>query len=613
MDKSNITQEEAKRIIWGASEKLRGNLSLNGEDYCEAILEVLLWAKCIPTSTEMEVGYFDSMQSIKDEECWNAIQRSIDANCNRPDSRLSSLRGLGPEEVEQLRTGLLQLARALNNGTQLDRKVIIEALLLAKQEMAGRRGGELGCSYSMGLMWRELLKEGCEEPIACLFPMGAGVAPYLADQHQVLLHSIMVEQERWLKGILKLLGGNKPVGSISQEGGWATAIASPPWREMGRSLLTTDPWLAGAKVECPEAIKDTEARRIYAAHQLCTGKTYALVSPAIGFSSNKDIEYFRSEIVAKNWLDTVVELPQGSNPGTSMGGLLLILSHSRKKDAPIAVISAEKLVLKPGARPGREEWSQEGIEELVKVIRLSKENQFCRLIKKQELEKNGFKLQASRYLKSEGDAAIEQYIESRKTLRLSDLAEIKRPPAMLGKKTERGITAREATLSDIGDAGIMEEGSKTVQIEESLLSKGRDQLLAEGDVLLSIKGSIGRAATVGKLGEPTIPGQAFCVIRLRPNAPISPDALVQFLRSDIGQSLLQKCSQGTGVPFVPMGEVKNIEIVLPSNQEMEHSQKLHIKSKELSRELQKLTLNLREITSKGWLESGPVREDQASP
>jgi hypothetical protein len=62
-----------------------------------------------------------------------------------------------------------------------------------------------------------------------------------------------------------------------------------------------------------------------------------------------------------------------------------------------------------------------------------------------------------------------------------------------------------------------------------------------------------------------------------------------------------------------MGEVKSIQIVLPSHQEIEHSQKLHVKSKEISSELQKLIRNLREITSKGWLESWPVREDQASP
>ncbi|GCE65838.1 hypothetical protein OMCYN_01784 [cyanobiont of Ornithocercus magnificus] len=79
---------------------------------------------------------------------------------------------------------------------------------------------------------------------------------------------------------------------------------------------------------------------------------------------------------------------------------------------------------------------------------------------------------------------------------------------------------------------------------------------------------------MGKLEEPTVPGRAFCVVRLRPNVTLNANALVQYLRSEIGQSPLQKRSQGTGMAFIPIGEVKNITVVVPSKEELKHSQEL---------------------------------------
>ena len=49
------------------------------------------------------------------------------------------------------------------------------------------------------------------------------------------------------------------------------------------------------------------------------------------------------------------------------------------------------------------------------------------------------------------------------------------------------------------------EGSRKIQIPEEVITKGRDQLINEGDVLLSIKGSIGKAV-VENIEVETVPG-----------------------------------------------------------------------------------------------------------
>ena len=77
-------------------------------------------------------------------------------------------------------------------------------------------------------------------------------------------------------------------------------------------------------------------------------------------------------------------------------------------------------------------------------------------------------------------------------------------------------------------------------LPKAALPKGRQQLLEPGDVLLSIKGGLGKVAMVQDLKHPTVPCQAFCVIRLRPNALLTPAALVQYLRSAVGQTLARQ-------------------------------------------------------------------------
>ena len=59
------------------------------------------------------------------------------------------------------------------------------------------------------------------------------------------------------------------------------------------------------------------------------------------------------------------------------------------------------------------------------------------------------------------------------------------------------------------------------------------------------------------------------MIRLRPNAPLTPAALVQYLRSAVGQTLLNKAGQGMAVAFMPIGEVKGLPIVIPHASELQ--------------------------------------------
>ena len=596
-----MKRTEAETLIWRACNELRASVA--ADQGLEVVLDVLLWARWIPSSDGELIGYFDAMRSLANENEWDAIRTALAKRCWKTRSDASGMRRLDPQTLEHLRGTLLPVGRALNSGDPLQCKAIIEAM--SELKASNRSSGELSCSASMGGFWEALVAFHPSEIVACLFPMGVAAAPFLGMDHPLVFSSVNPSQTSWVQGLLSLYPQELKPQSITDQERWSVAIAAPPWGERTRELLIDDPWLPPSPLECPSAIKDNEARRVYAAHQRCSGTTYALMSPGIAFRTSKDLEYFREELVRKNWLDAVIALPSGGHASTSLEGLLLVLKQDRTVGAPIQMVAAQEMLSLRKGKGSRQDWDPNGVKELAQLLNRKEESPCSRLIRAEELEANSFSFQVSRYLHSEDDLELQRYLDSRTTLQLGDLAEIKRPVTSLGRLETDGIEVREVTPGDINDSGQLRQGSKRIQLPEAALAKGRQQLLERGDVLLSIKGGLGKVAVVQDLEDPTVPGQAFCVVRLRANAPLTPAALVQYLRSAVGQSVLGKVSQGSPVAFVPMGEVKSLPIVIPSAAELKRAEELQDESVELSHELEKLSRRLAALSQVGWLQDLP--------
>jgi len=597
MTSTGINRASAEKVIWMACDELRD--SLDAHQSLDVVLDVLLWARWIPTSDGDRIGYFDAMRSLAKDKEWVSIHAVIAQRSGTPLRHSSDLRRVGLESLERLRANLLPVARALNSCERLQSKAVIEAMT-ALSTSSGL-GGEMGCTSSMGVFWEALLAFHPGDAVACLFPMGVAAAPFLGMDHALVLSSANPSQARWVLGLLSLYPQEVKRQSIEDQLKWSVAIAAPPWGEKTRELLIDDPWLPPSPLDCPAAIKESEARRVYAAHQRCSGTTYALVSPGLGFRTSGGLEYFREELVRKNWLEAVVALPAGAMGGTRVEGLLLVLKQHREREAPIQMVAAHELLAPGKARSGRQDWNPNGIKELAQLLNAKGESSYARLVTSKELEAGGFSFQVSRYLQTEDELILKGYLDSRRTVPLGDLAEVKRPLASMGRPDDDGIEVREVTPGDIDESGQLREGSRLIRLPEAALTKGRQQLLVPGDVLLSFKGGLGKVAVVQDLDHPTVAGQAFCVVRLRANAPLTPTALAQYLRSDVGQALLTSAGQGVTVVFVPMGEVKSLTIVIPNPRELQRAEALEKESVALSREVEELSLRLQRLSRQGWL------------
>lgn len=603
MTSTAINRASAESVIWNACDQLRG--VLDAHQYLDVVLDVLLWARWIPSSDGPLIGYFDAMRSLANAGEWNAIQGAIAERSGTSLPPAAGMRRLEPVCLERLRATLLPVGRALNSGGPLQCKAVIEAMVALKSH--DRRGAGWGSSASMESLWEALLAFHPQQEVACLFPIGVASAPGLGMDHPLLIACANRGQEAWILGLLSLYSETVKPKSVADHETWPLAIAAPPWGEKTRELLEDDPWLPPSPLDCPSSIREAEARRVYGAHQRCSGITYALVSAGLGFRTSRDLEYFREELVRKNWLDAAIALPQGALAAAGPKGLLLVLRKDRPAGAPVLLVSAEELLLPSKGRGSKQIWNSEAVKELAALLHERRETSDSRLVAAEELEANGFSFQVSRYLHSEGDLMLQRYIASRETVQLGDLAEIKRPVASLGRQEDDGIEVREVTPGDIDDSGQLHQGSKLIRLPEAALAKVRQQLLEPGDVLLSIKGGLGKVAVVQDLEHPTVPGQAFCVVRLRPNAHLTPAALVQYLRSAVGQTLLINAGQGAAVSFVPIGEVKGLPIVIPSASELQRAKTLEQESVALSREVEELSRKLQRLSRQGWMEDLPPK------
>ena len=602
MTSNTMNRVAAEKVIWNACDELFRSAVL-GHHALDVVLEVLLWARWIPSSEGKFIGYFDAMRSLTNTDEWNSILEAIAERSGAPLLSHTGMGRLAPQNQERLRSTLLPIGRALNSGDPLECKAVIEAMAALKAEE--RHGPGWGSSSSMELLWQELLSYSPMQEVACLFPFGVSAAPGLGMDHPLLLAFANLELKAWILGLLSLYKEPVIVKSVADHLNWSLAIAAPPWGEKGRDLLENDPWLPPIPLDCPAVIRDAEARRVYGAHQRCTGTTYALMSPGIGFRTSRDLEYFREELVRKNWLHSVVALPSGAHSGTRIEGLLLVLKHDRVDAEPVQMVMASELLMANKGKSSKQIWEPAGIRELAGILHERRATSDSRLVTVEEIAANGFSLQVGRYFHSESDLALKRYLGSRQTEQLGDLAEIRRPVASLGRQEDDGIEVREVTPGDIDDSGRMRQGSKVIRIAEIAMAKGSQNLLEIGDVLLSIKGGLGRVAIVQDLEHPTVPGQAFCVIRLRPNARLTPVALVQYLRSAVGQTLLNRAGQGATVAFVPMGEVKSLPIVIPGASELKRVEALEEESVNLSREVEELSLRLQQLSRQGWFKDIP--------
>ncbi len=176
-------------------------------------------------------------------------------------------------------------------------------------------------------------------------------------------------------------------------------------------------------------------------------------------------------------------------------------------------------------------------------------------------------LTTDRYRQSDSDSQLAAFLEDQDTAPLEDIAELIRPVA-LPKAEDGDISLHEAAPSDIGERGLVEAPKKEIRIRRAALRKARNQQLQTGDVVISVKGTVGAVGLVPEgvedevYGEMWTAGQSLMILRLKTQR-LTPVALYEYLSSDSVRAHLQSLAGGATIPMLGIKDLRALRVPLP--------------------------------------------------
>jgi len=321
---------------------------------------------------------------------------------------------------------------------------------------------------------------------------------------------------------------------------------------------------------------------VWGAH-LGQKRNIALVSNGFLFRTSSNDAAFKRELIQRHGLEAVVSLPKGILPksGVALSALVFQRAFEHRREKIRFVNASEPSSIEPAT--------------LSKLLRDYTTHPLCVSTSIEEVAANGFNMSVDRYVLDKATRQNRELLSSQETVRLSDLADIRRPQAIPREAAkEDGFEVREAMLADI-DNGRLSLPVKLSKLSQSASMKIENAIIKPGDILLSIKGTIGKTALITSEAiaksypVPIVPGQSFVIVRLRKGGSIrDPEVLFSYLRSPLALSSLQAMAGGSMIPNVAMGDLKDLAVPILSMETQQQVLEKYDESQDLQKDIDEL-------------------------
>ena len=207
------------------------------------------------------------------------------------------------------------------------------------------------------------------------------------------------------------------------------------------------------------------------------------------------------------------------------------------------------------------------------------EGEAVRDVSYSEIEDNNAILTVDRYLQAEGVTALNAFLDRVGTAELASVIELVRPKAL--RRDEAGeYAAYEASPGDFGPNGFLQRPARRIPLDESAYRAARQQQVRPGDVLLSVKGTIGAVALVPDdvpdMDQPEIwtAGQSIMILRPKRSGGMGAVPLYAFLAHPLMREFLQAFAGGTTIPALNVKDLRALRIPM-----LEHAEQHRLEAK----------------------------------
>ncbi len=311
----------------------------------------------------------------------------------------------------------------------------------------------------------------------------------------------------------------------------------------------------------------------------------------------------REELLNTGRLHAVYDVPSGMiYHETGIATALLIVSPAGQKHDEVRFVDLSDPHFSSRSSRGRYEarldtlWAHALSPEAPKV-------DYLRDTSLNEIEEQGRILTPSRYL-SRTAAKIAAFNERYEVRELSSVVELIRPVA-LPKGEDGDYLVREAAPGDVSEDGFLTEPPKMTKVDRGGMRKARNQQLEPGDVVISVKGTIGRVGLVPDevpdrdADEFWAVGQSMMILRPQ-RGVISAEVLYEYLSSDVMHEHLNTLAGGAVIQAFNMKDLKTLPIPVPSQEDQNRIRAEFAQRQTAFEELERLRQNIWSMKAESW-------------
>jgi type I restriction enzyme M protein len=215
---------------------------------------------------------------------------------------------------------------------------------------------------------------------------------------------------------------------------------------------------------------------------------------------------------------------------------------------------------------------------------------------------NDFQLQVDRYVVSESRRRLEKHLSNLNTIQLGDMVRTVRAIPS-GLAPEKPLAAMEIGAFDLPQFGYIEAKGKTISVDSNLARRYDDCFLRPLDIVLIVKGSVGKVGLVpfdvpapGNGGW--VAGQSAIVLRVHPE--YCAQSLFVQLRSPMGQALLTGIVSGATIKLIQLRELMNLEIVKSTAEQDAKSRKIIDAEDQLEKSIKEIKKEQEDLSRNIW-------------
>lgn len=367
-------------------------------------------------------------------------------------------------------------------------------------------------------------------------------------------------------------------------------IANPPFGAKPMASRQADDWLSMTTTR----LDITTRSEVWAVQEFvnrATKRAVFLVPASLLFARGQE-ERLREYLLHRGGecteLEAVIGLPSTLGAPVLPSSAVMVLSPGGHHDFI-------RMVDLASAKRGSGSFKELG-QHLVDVAlgRLTDERRSIR-VGRDEIERNETSFAPSRYLRSHVDVGPNSRT-------LGELCELVRPPSL--SKVSTGTKAVEVGIAHLDVMRpIQPDGSKVITTRAR---QGDMPALEAGDIVLAIKGSVGKVGIVGGTQSelPAVVSQSCVALRLNRGvarkARISAPYLLMYLASEQGQEQLRGLQVGMGAPHIsPATLMSAIRVPLPGDDSAEVEADYQTLC-DIERQMDQLAERARETRAKRW-------------